>query len=157
MSCSSAATRCRANTPDWGSALDENGWFPTRDLALLDEEGYLFISAVRRHDIRGGENIAPAELEDVLVEHPDVHEVAVVGVEDPQWGQAIVAVVVPAAGIEPDPDELREFVRGQIRGSRTPDHVVFRSEIPTNPTGKVLWHKIIEELGGINGIGRNTT
>ena len=115
-----------------GSVLDGDGWFPTRDIALLDEDGYLFISG-RSDDtiIRGGENIAPAELEEVLIEHPHVRDVAVVGVEDPQWGQAIVAVVVPAAGIDPDPEELREHVRQSLRGSRTPDRVVFRDELPT--------------------------
>jgi acyl-CoA synthetase (AMP-forming)/AMP-acid ligase II len=130
-----------------GSVLDENGWFPTKDIAMLDEEGYLFIGG-RSDDtiIRGGENIAPAELEEVLVEHPQVRDVAVVGVEDPQWGQAIVAVVVPRPGAEPDPEELREHVRKSLRGSRTPDRVVFRDELPTTPTGKVLRREIIEGL-----------
>jgi long-chain acyl-CoA synthetase len=130
-----------------GSVLDADGWFPTRDIATLDEEGYLFIGG-RSDDtiIRGGENIAPAELEDVLIEHAHVRDVAVVGVEDPQWGQAIVAVVVPAAGIDPDPDELREHVRKSLRGSRTPDRVVFRDKLPTNATGKVLRREIVEEL-----------
>jgi long-chain acyl-CoA synthetase len=130
-----------------GSVLDEDGWFPTRDVALLDEDGYLFISG-RSDDtiIRGGENIAPAELEEVLIEHSHVRDVAVVGVEDPQWGQAIVAVVVPAAGIDPDPEELREHVRRSLRGSRTPDRVVFRDELPTTPTGKVLRREIVEGL-----------
>ncbi|OBF67207.1 AMP-dependent synthetase [Mycobacterium sp. 852002-51971_SCH5477799-a] len=133
-----------------GSVLDENGWFPTKDIAMLDDEGYLFIGG-RSDDtiIRGGENIAPAELEEVLVEHPHVHDVAVVGVEDPQWGQAIVAVVVPAAGVEPDPEELREFVRKSLRGSRTPDEVVFRDELPTTATGKVLRREIIQTLTGL--------
>jgi acyl-CoA synthetase (AMP-forming)/AMP-acid ligase II len=130
-----------------GSVLDEDGWFPTRDVALLDEDGYLFISG-RSDDtiIRGGENIAPAELEEVLIEHSHVRDVAVVGVEDPQWGQAIVAVVVPAAGIDPDPEELREHVRKSLRGSRTPDRVVFRDELPTTPTGKVLRREIVKGL-----------
>ncbi|TAM68850.1 long-chain fatty acid--CoA ligase [Mycobacterium sp.] len=130
-----------------GSVLDENGWFPTKDIAMLDDEGYLFIGG-RSDDtiIRGGENIAPAELEEVLVEHPHVRDVAVVGVEDPQWGQAIVAVVVPAAGVAPDPEELREFVRKSLRGSRTPDEVVFRDELPTTATGKVLRREIIQTL-----------
>src|SRR5271165_1789078 len=130
-----------------GSVLDADGWFPTRDIATLDEQGYLFIGG-RSDDtiIRGGENIAPAELEDVLIEHAHVRDVAVVGVEDPQWGQAIVAVVVPAVGIEPDPEELREHVRKSLRGSRTPDRVVFRDELPTNATGKVLRREIVEEL-----------
>jgi long-chain acyl-CoA synthetase len=133
-----------------GSVLDENGWFPTRDIAALDEDGYLFIGG-RSDDtiIRGGENIAPAELEDVLIEHPQVRDVAVVGVEDPRWGQAIIAVVVPAAGADPDPEELREYVRKTLRGSRTPDRVVFRDELPTTPTGKVLRREIIETLEGL--------
>jgi long-chain acyl-CoA synthetase len=133
-----------------GSVLDENGWFPTRDIAMLDEDGYLFIGG-RSDDtiIRGGENIAPAELEEVLIEHPHVHDVAVVGVEDPEWGQAIVAVVVPRPGVEPDPEELREHVRKSLRGSRTPDRVVFRDELPTTPTGKVLRREIIESLEGL--------
>lgn len=132
-----------------GSVLDENGWFATKDIAMLDEDGYLFIGG-RSDDtiIRGGENIAPAELEEVLIEHPHVHDVAVVGVEDPQWGQAIVAVVVPLHGVEPDPDELREYVRKSLRGSRTPDRVVFRDELPTTATGKVLRREIIENLAG---------
>ncbi|OBK20369.1 class I adenylate-forming enzyme family protein [Mycobacterium asiaticum] len=132
-----------------GSVLDENGWFPTKDIAMLDEDGYLFIGG-RSDDtiIRGGENIAPAELEEVLIEHPHVRDVAVVGVEDPQWGQAIVAVVVPRSGVDPDPEELREYVRASLRGSRTPDRVVFRDELPTTATGKVLRREIIENLAG---------
>ena len=130
-----------------GSVLDEAGWFPTRDIAMLDGEGYLFLGG-RSDDtiIRGGENIAPAELEDVLIEHPHVHDVAIVGADDPEWGQAIVAVVVPVAGINPDPEELREHVRSALRGSRTPDRVVFRDELPTNATGKVLRREIVAGL-----------
>lgn len=133
-----------------GSVLDEKGWFPTKDLAMVDEDGYLYIGG-RSDDtiIRGGENIAPAELEEVLVEHPHVRDVAVVGVEDPQWGQAIVAVVVPRPGAEPDPEDLREHVRKSLRGSRTPDRVVFRDELPTTATGKVLRREIIEMLEGL--------
>src|ERR1700751_2688558 len=128
-----------------GSVLDAEGWFPTRDIATLDDDGYLFIGG-RSDDtiIRGGENIAPAELEDVLIEHAHVRDVVVVGVEDPQWGQAIVAVVVPAVGTDPDPEELRDHVRKSLRGSRTPDRVVFRDELPTTPTGKVLRRHSVE-------------
>jgi acyl-CoA synthetase (AMP-forming)/AMP-acid ligase II len=70
----------------------------------------------------------------------------VVGPEDPEWGQIIVAVVVPAANMKPDPDELREHVRAHLRGSRTPDLVVFRDELPTNATGKVLRRELVDEL-----------
>ncbi|MBO0677942.1 long-chain fatty acid--CoA ligase [Mycolicibacterium sp. S2-37] len=132
---------------DIGSVLDADGWFPTKDVAAVDADGYLFIGG-RSDDtiIRGGENIAPAEIEDVLVEHPDVRDVAVVGPEDPQWGQIIVAVVVPQPGASPDADELRGHVRKHLRGSRTPDRVVFRHELPTNATGKVLRRELIEEF-----------
>ena len=130
-----------------GSVLDADGWFPTRDLATLDSEGYLFI--IGRADdtiIRGGENVAPAEIEDVLVEHPDVRQVAVVGVEDTRWGQALVAVIVPRQGCDPDPGELRNFVRSRLRGSRTPDQIVFRAELPVTPTGKVVRRDIVADL-----------
>ncbi len=130
-----------------GSVLDDQGWFPTKDVATLDEHGYLYIGG-RSDDtiIRGGENIAPAEIEDVLVEHPHVHDCAVVGPEDPEWGQIIVAVVVPVPGADPQPEDLRDFVRAQLRGSRTPDRVVFRDELPTNATGKVLRRELVSEL-----------
>jgi acyl-CoA synthetase (AMP-forming)/AMP-acid ligase II len=132
---------------DIGSVLDAQGWFPTKDVAMLDDDGYLFIGG-RSDDtiIRGGENIAPAEIEDVLVEHPAVRDCVVVGPEDPEWGQIIVAVVVPAENASPDPDELREHVRAHLRGSRTPDRVVFRDELPTNATGKVLRRELVDEL-----------
>lgn len=132
---------------DIGSVLDADGWFPTRDMAYLDADGYLFIGG-RSDDtiIRGGENIAPAEIEDVLVEHPQVRECAVVGAADPEWGQIIVAVVVPAPGADPDVEELRGFVRGQLRGSRTPDRIVFLDELPTTATGKVLRRELADEL-----------
>ena len=132
-----------------GSVLDTDGWFPTRDVAYLDADGYLFIGG-RSDDtiIRGGENIAPAEVEDVLVEHPHVRDVAVVGVDDAQWGQIMVAVVVPVADINPEPEELRAHVRTHLRGSRTPDRVVFRHELPTTPTGKVLRRQLADELKG---------
>ena len=130
-----------------GSVLDAEGWFPTRDIAYLDADGYLFIGG-RSDDtiIRGGENIAPAEIEDVLVEHPQVRDCAVVGAEDAEWGQSIVAVVVPAPGPAPAVEDLRAFVRAHLRGSRTPDRVVFRSELPTNATGKVLRRELVEQL-----------
>jgi acyl-CoA synthetase (AMP-forming)/AMP-acid ligase II len=130
-----------------GSVLDADGWFPTRDVATLDEDGYLFIGG-RSDDtiIRGGENIAPSEIEDVLVEHPDVREVVVVGLDDAEWGQVIVAVIVPEAGTAPTPEQLRDFARGTLRGSRTPDRIVFREELPTTPTGKVLRREILDDL-----------
>ncbi|MFD1813547.1 class I adenylate-forming enzyme family protein [Rhodococcus gannanensis] len=130
-----------------GSVLDSDGWFPTRDVATVDSDGYLYIGG-RSDDtiIRGGENIAPAEIEDVLVEHPDVRAVAVVGVDDDEWGQVIAAVVVLRDETGADAEDLRSFVRSRLRGSRTPDRVVFRSDLPTTPTGKLLRRVLVDEL-----------
>ena len=121
------------------SPLDDNGWFPTRDRAFFDKEGYLFIEG-RSDDtiIRGGENIAPAEIEEVLVQHPAVADVAVVGVADDEWGQRIAAVVVPVPGEVIDSDDLRAFVRKQLRTSKTPDQIVVWEELPYTDTGKLL-------------------
>ncbi|MBA4022614.1 MAG: AMP-dependent synthetase [Gordonia sp.] len=130
-----------------GSVLDAEGWFPTKDLAYTDDEGFLFI--VGRNDdtiIRGGENIAPAEIEDVLVNHPLVHSVVVVGVPDDHWGEAIVAAVVVEPAANPDPEELRTYVRERLRGSRTPDRIVFLDDLPTTATGKILRKKVVADI-----------
>ena len=130
-----------------GSVLDDQGWFHTRDQGWFDADGYLFISG-RTDDtiIRGGENIAPAEIEDVLVAHPEVKEVAVIGVPDDEWGTRIVAVVVTEPGSALDSDTVRDYARSQLRGSRTPDAVVFRSELPHTPTGKLLRRELVRDL-----------
>ena len=127
-----------------GSVLDDEGWFPTRDRGRLDADGYLFVDG-RADDtiIRGGENIAPAEIEDVLVEHPAVDQVAVLGAPDEEWGERIVAVIVPAVGADPDPQDLRAFVRARLRSSRTPDELIFRSDLPYTATGKVLRRELL--------------
>jgi acyl-CoA synthetase (AMP-forming)/AMP-acid ligase II len=130
-----------------GSVLDDNGWFPTRDRARVDADGYLFIEG-RADDtiIRGGENIAPAEIEDVLVQHESVRDAAVVGMPDDEWGERIVAVVVPREGAVVDAGQIRSYVRARLRGSRTPDDVIVRSALPYTPTGKLLRREIIAQL-----------
>jgi acyl-CoA synthetase (AMP-forming)/AMP-acid ligase II len=132
-----------------GSVLDDQGWFPTRDRAWLDADGYLFIEGrVDDTIIRGGENIAPAEIEEALRVHPGVGDAGVVGVADDEWGQIIVAFIVPRAG-HPGlaADEIREFARRQLRGSRTPDRVVVVPELPYTPTGKLLRRELPALLG----------
>ncbi|MFD0686405.1 class I adenylate-forming enzyme family protein [Actinomadura fibrosa] len=125
------------------SALDADGWFATRDRGRLDAAGYLFIEG-RADDtiIRGGENIAPAEIEDVLLGHPGIAEAAVVGVPDPEWGQRLVAVVVG----EGDPEEIRRWAKERLRSSKTPDAVVFRAALPKTETGKLLRRTLLAEL-----------
>jgi acyl-CoA synthetase (AMP-forming)/AMP-acid ligase II len=129
------------------SPLDEEGWFPTRDLAHVDAEGFLFIDG-RADDtiIRGGENVAPAEIEVVLRRHEQVADVAVVGVPDPEWGERIAAVVVPAAGATATAEDLCAHVRAHLRGSKTPDVVEFRSELPYTDTGKLLRRQVRADL-----------
>ena len=129
------------------SGVDADGWFATRDRGWVDADGYLFIEG-RADDtiIRGGENIAPAEIEDVLAEHPAVLEAAVIGVPDDEWGQRIAAVVVRAEGADADADELREWVRTHLRSSKTPDVVTFRTELPRTDTGKLLRRNLLAEL-----------
>ncbi len=137
-----------ARYADGASILDDQGWFPTRDIATTDEAGYLFIEG-RADDtiIRGGENIAPAEIEDVLIEHPQVRKAAVLGADDPKWGQVIVAIVVPNQGTTVDREDLRSYVRGRLRASRTPDRIIFRDELPSSATGKLLRRELSESLG----------
>ncbi len=132
-----------------GSAapLDADGWFPTRDRGWVDADGYLFIEG-RSDDtiIRGGENIAPAEIEDVLLHHPDIAQCAVVGVPDDEWGQRIAAVVVLRAGASLDADAVQQFARETLRGSKTPDVVVFADELPFTETGKLLRRVVRADL-----------
>jgi len=137
-----------------GSVLDADGWFPTRDRARLDSAGYLYLDG-RADDtiIRGGENISPAEVEDVLLTHPAVREAAVAGVSDQDWGQRLVAFVVLHDGRCVSEPELRAFVRGQARGSRTPDQVVFRSALPYTATGKLLRRELVAGLAAAPGTG----
>ena len=122
-------------------------WFATRDRGRLDADGYLFIEG-RADDtiIRGGENIAPEEIEDVLLGHPAVAEVAVLGAPDTEWGQRIVAFVVPAGGTVPDEAALRQWVTDRLRSSKTPDSIVFRDELPRTDTGKLLRRNLLVEL-----------
>jgi fatty-acyl-CoA synthase len=129
----------------------EDGWFPTRDEAVL-EDGYLYLSG-RLDDVivRGGENMSPGEIEDVLIAHPAVADVAVVGVPDTEWGEKVVAAVVAAEGAQVTEAELQEWVRGNLRSSKVPQHVVFRTELPYNDTGKLLRRVLKSDLVEVYG------
>jgi acyl-CoA synthetase (AMP-forming)/AMP-acid ligase II len=130
-----------------GAVLDDDGWFPTRDRGWLDEDGYLFIEG-RNDDtiIRGGENIAPAEIEEALLQHPGIAECAVVGVPDDEWGQRIAVAVVTRDGAELDVEAVREFARRSLRSSKTPDVVSFVDALPYTETGKLLRRVVQSEL-----------
>ena len=112
-------------------------WFATRDGGFLDADGFLFIEG-RLDDVivRGGENISPGEIEEVLREHPAVDDVAVYAIPSQEWGEDIGASIVLVGDV--DPDELREWVRARLRSTRVPSLIDVRTELPYNETGKLL-------------------
>jgi acyl-CoA synthetase (AMP-forming)/AMP-acid ligase II len=120
--------------------VDADGWRRTGDLGRISDEGYLSLHGrVNDRIIRGGENIYPTELELVLLEHPGVREVAVVGVPDRRWGEIVKAVVVPASTeLPPDTEELRSLIAGRLAHFKVPAIVEFVPELPRNPSGKIL-------------------
>jgi acyl-CoA synthetase (AMP-forming)/AMP-acid ligase II len=130
-----------------GSVRDADGWFPTKDGGWMDDGGYLYVEG-RLDDVivRGGENISPGEIEDVLLAHPSVSDAAVVGVPDVDWGEAVAAVVVAAPGASIDVDELQEFVRERLRSAKTPARVEVRDALPYNDNGKLMRRQLKAEL-----------
>jgi acyl-CoA synthetase (AMP-forming)/AMP-acid ligase II len=132
-----------------GSVLAADGWFPTRDGGWLDEEGYLFLEG-RVDDVivRGGENLSPGEIEDVLLEHPAVADAAVVGVPDEEWGEAVAAAIALRPGQQVSEADLQEMVKRQLRSSRVPTRIIFKDELPYNETGKLLRRVVRAEFAG---------
>ena len=121
------------------SVIDAHGWFPTRDTGYLDAGGYLYLSG-RADDVivRGGENMSPAEVEDVLLSHESVADAAAVAVPSEQWGEAVGIAVVLKPEASVDSEELCNLVRSRLRSSRVPEAVRFVEELPYNETGKLL-------------------
>ena len=127
-------------------AIQDDGWFATNDAGWLDKDGYLFVEG-RLDDVivRGGENISPGEIEDVLRTHPAVADVAVFGVPDDQWGERVAAVVV-VRDPKPSKVELADWVKAKLRSTKTPETWEFRAELPYNDTGKLLRRVLKTEL-----------
>jgi acyl-CoA synthetase (AMP-forming)/AMP-acid ligase II len=122
------------------SALDAKGWFPTRDAGWIDAEGYLFLAG-RADDVivRGGENISPGEIEDVLLSHPVIADAAAVAVPSTEWGEAVgIAVVAKPNQPPPSDDELRTLIRNRLRSSRVPERIAVLDALPYNEMGKLL-------------------
>lgn len=126
------------------SALDSDGWFPTRDAGWLDEDGYLFLAG-RADDVivRGGENISPGEIEDVLLTHPAVADAVAVGVPSAEWGEAVgIAITVRPEHAAPGDDELRALVKDRLRSSRVPEQIRVVDTLPYNEMGKLLRREV---------------
>lgn len=126
--------------------VQDDGWFATNDGGWMDDEGYLFVEG-RLDDVivRGGENISPGEIEDVLREHPQVADVAVLGVPDDHWGERVAAAIVPKDG-RPTTDELATWVKTRLRSTKTPEVWEFRDVLPYNDTGKLLRRQLKVEM-----------
>ncbi|MCB1474577.1 MAG: AMP-binding protein [Rhodobiaceae bacterium] len=130
-----------------------NGWIHSGDLGTMDARGFLRITGrLKEMIIRGGENIFPAEIEELLREFPGVGDVAVVGVPDPHWGEQVGAVVIPSGEARPDPDEMRAFCRKNIAAHKAPSLWFFADGFPLTETGKVQKFKLRQmiDAGSLN-------
>ncbi len=131
------------------TTTDGEGWFRTRDAGHLDEGGFLYVHG-RLDDVivRGGENLSPGEIEEVLLACDGVEAAAVVGIPDIEWGERIVAAVVLSPGASVTEEELRVHVQGTLRSARTPERIKFVGELPFNESGKLLRRVLRDELAG---------
>lgn len=121
------------------SQVLKNGWLYTGDLGYFDKDGYIFLSG-RSKDIikRGGEMIAPSEVEEIIRSIPGVEDVAVIGIPDTVWGEKIIAIVVPKNTSSVNDEEIIEYCHDHLSSFKKPEKVIFENNLPTNPLGKVL-------------------
>ena len=137
------------NLPDATRRAIQGDWFFTGDAGYLDDKGYLFIyDRVKDMIVSGGENIYPAEVESALFGHPAVADVAVIGVPDARWGEAVKAVVVRKPGADLREGELIDWARERIAGYKLPKSVDFIDALPRNPTGKILKRELRKPYWG---------
>jgi O-succinylbenzoic acid--CoA ligase len=120
------------------AALEDDGWLHTGDAGRIDEDGFLWVDGRRDAVIvTGGENVVPEEVEEVLAAHPDVEDAAVIGRPDPDWQNAVVALIVPRDGVEPEAEGLRSWCAARLTAYKVPKRVEFTSELPRTPSGKL--------------------
>ncbi|MGX1366124.1 fatty-acyl-CoA synthase [Streptomyces canus] len=134
--------------PEETAASFADGWFRSGDAARVDEDGYVFVvDRIKDMIISGGENIYPAEIEDLLLGHPDIAECAVIGVPDEKWGEVPRAVVVPCEGATPDPDEILASLAGRLAKYKIPKSVVIADGLPRTASGKLLKSRVRKRYG----------
>jgi len=135
------------------ATITSDGWLKSGDAGYFDDDGYIYLyDRVKDMIVSGGENIYPAEVENVLMAHEDVGDVAVIGVPHETWGEAVKAVVVPTAGTSPSEADLITFARKRLAGYKLPKSIDFTSELPRNPSGKLLKRQLREPFW--EGVGR---
>lgn len=142
-------TRGYLGLPEQNAHTFRNGWFHTGDVGRLDEEGNLYVlDRMKDMIITGSENVYSSEVEAVLYRHPGVSEAAVVGVPDEKWGEAVFAVIVPAAGHALTPDEIIAHCRQHIGGYKIPRRMAFVDALPKSALGKILKTELRKTYGG---------
>ena len=125
--------------------ITAQGWLRTGDVGRLDEDGYLFVlDRARDMIVSGGENVYPAEVENAIFGHPDVADVAVIGVPSAEWGEAVMAIVVARPGRNPQAHAIRQWARVRVAGFKVPKSVAFVESLPRNAAGKVLRRSLRE-------------
>ncbi|HWH76122.1 MAG TPA: AMP-binding protein [Candidatus Binatus sp.] len=141
------ATHGYYKNPEATSASFRDGWFYTGDLGYFDEEGYLFVSGRKKDMVKsGGISIYPLEIESVIYSHPDILEAAVIGVPDPQWGEALKAVIVVKPGAALRGEDLLQFCKERLSAYKVPKSVEFRDSLPHTEVGKVNKVKLKEMI-----------
>ncbi len=131
------------------SAVYKNGWYYPLDLCRVDADGFIYI-VDRKKDmiITGGENVYPAEVENVLYKHPAVLQTAVIGTPDDKWGEVVTAIIVRREGVDTSEEEIKEFCRQAVARYKSPKKVIFAESLPLSASGKILKYRLRDEFSG---------
>ncbi|MDQ0188978.1 long-chain-fatty-acid--CoA ligase [Alicyclobacillus cycloheptanicus] len=140
--------------PEKTAEAFRNGWFHTGDLGVMDEEGYITVIDRKKDMIKtGGVNVASSEVEEAIYQHPGVSEVAVIGVPDDYWMEAVTAVIVPKPGVELNAADLEAHCRERLGKFKIPKHFVFVESLPKNPSGKILKRALRDQFANLGKAG----
>jgi fatty-acyl-CoA synthase len=131
------------------AAFDADGWLHTGDMGYVDEEGYIVLMGrLKEMYLQGGFNVYPVEVENLISKHPKVAMVAGIGVPDPVLGEIGRYYIMPKPGEDLDEEEIKAYCRERLADYKVPKQVVFRSELPLTPVGKIMKSKLKEEING---------
>ncbi len=134
-------------------AFDRDGWLKTGDIATMDEQGYItIVGRLKEMVIRGGENLYPAEIEALLIEHPDIAEAAVFGLPDERYGEELCAVLRPWNAQHAEPEGIRDWCFDRVSRWKVPRYVAFVDEMPTTPSGKIMKHELLPKMAAHFGV-----